>query len=84
MKNNRRCSLGSSRFIVSKKLQPKREVYAYGDWIRINEDLALVGWEATQRSRIHDSLKRGLPLRTAVKKEADRVGNCPLHSKTFF
>ncbi len=73
-----------NRFLQSHSLKKRREVYADGDWVSIKETLALTGWDAMQREAIHNHLKRGLSLNSAVKMAAESIGKCPIRAKIFF
>ena len=74
----------STRFLQKINQAKKREIFPDGDWINIQENLALSGWDAMQRDIIHSSLKTGVSLSFAVRKASERIGSCPIRSKAFF
>ena len=74
----------SKRFLVSPSMNRYREIYPDGDWLIINDELALSGWGPLLRERIHAHLRVGLPLSLAVRQVAEGVGRCPINSKSFF
>ena len=82
--NKKKCHQSSSRFLAAQLIKQRREIFADGDWLNIQDELALSGWEENQRAQIHSSLRRGLPLSLAVRNAAVNIGSCPLSSRHFF
>ncbi len=77
-------SRGSSKFLSGETKIRKREVFPDGDWLTIDDDLAMSGWDTVQREDIHACLRRGMPLPFAVRQVAIKLGRCPIRSKSFF
>tara|TARA_Y100001968_G_C19353920_1_gene716185 strand:- start:306 stop:557 length:252 start_codon:yes stop_codon:yes gene_type:complete len=82
--NKKSKSISKSKFLSQNSRKEKREIFEAGDWINIQENLTLFGWDSIQRELIHSSLKSGLPLNYAVRNAALKIGSCPLNSKPFF
>ena len=61
-----------------------RDVFPEGDWINIQDDLALMGWDHTHREAIRNYLKLGVPLSVAATQISNTIGSCPLRSQSLF
>ena len=81
-----RTSKKSSSFIgpSNRRMARKKEFFAEGDWLTIQDRLSLSGWDSLQMEKIYHYLKEGLSLSSSMQKLMDTQGKCPLHSRKFF
>ncbi len=61
-----------------------RRFFAEGDWVTIQDDLTLSGWDSMQRNIIYTQMCHGLSLRAAIRRVTNKLGSCPINAKIFF
>tara|TARA_B100000073_G_scaffold59943_1_gene44489 strand:- start:298 stop:573 length:276 start_codon:yes stop_codon:yes gene_type:complete len=59
------------------------EVFAEGGWPSIRVLLEMRGWSPTHIEQIHEQLRQGWPLTTAVRHVSIRMGTCPMRSRSL-
>ena len=59
------------------------EVFAEGGWPSIRVLLEMRGWSPTHIEQIHEQLRQGWPLTTAVRHVSIRMGSCPMRSRSL-
>jgi|TARA_B100000085_G_C18268255_1_gene400994 hypothetical protein len=58
-------------------------VFAEGGWPSIRVLLEMRGWSPTHIEQIHEQLRQGWPLTTAVRHVSIRMGTCPMRSRSL-